>query len=425
MEELVKLTREEKDLYTKVFDDAVVGMLSRYPLHFGIMLNVYRHVERLPDIEKSMDPRNYFAATWFEGTELHMEISRQFIGLSPSEKVATLVHELEHIFRRHLLRVEERERQIWLYATDVAINQDIEGLPDGVLTLETFAQPWKDKDGNMQPGVNLPSGLSAEEYYELLKQFRDQNEDKLPEGDGGGLGFPRSSGDDGGGCSSGGWKEMSDWERQKAEEGIRRLIEKSAEAMKRAGIGLGSYASLVDSWMDVPNPWKAYINRFVASVRNPDVRRTWHRVNRHNTYWKGARYTANPCLLLVFDTSGSVSDSDLGEFLGHMEHIRRSGVDVWVMQCDYGIQSVEHWTGGDSFRIKGRGGTSFMPPFEWLEDPDMDPQVVGRPRSFDGVIYLTDGYGDAPDTFPVPTLWGITKNGQPPHAGLWSFTLPE
>lgn len=408
----------------KAFDEGVRAMIMRYPLHFGMMLGVTKHYEYLPG-KVGMSPEGYFAATWIEGNRVHMEITRKFLEISSEEQAATIAHELEHLLRKHLERItvgdSTRNKKLWGIATDIAINQDIKNLPDGVLTLERFNAPTIiDENGVEHEGynMNLPRGLSSEEYYELLKQKADEQ----GEGEGDGEGDLESESDMG--CSKP-WEELTEFEKQKAHEVVKKLVEDAVDFVKRVGTGLGSYAGMIENdWLSVPNPWKSIIDRFVASTRSPESLRTWHKTNRHNGEWKGVRRLSHPTLLLVMDTSGSVQDQDIEMFLGHINHIRKTGTEVWVMQCDYGIQSIEKWDGNKPFQVLGRGGTSFIPPFEWLTGELTEPVVEQRPARFDGVIYLTDGYGECPAVLPVQTLWGLTKDGHPPREGLWTFELP-
>ena len=52
----------------------------------------------------------------------------------------------------------------------------------------------------------------------------------------------------------------------------------------------------------------------------------------------------------------------------------------------------------------GGGGTSFVPFFIKVnEEQDKYEEAV--------CIYLTDGYGDFPESFELPTLWVVTTNG--------------
>lgn len=81
--------------------------------------------------------------------------SEFFQKLTKDEQVFIISHELMHITLKHIFRLENRDIEIWNYATDAVINQILIkcGLPlvDGL--------------------INCPDALdlSAEEYYEKIK----------------------------------------------------------------------------------------------------------------------------------------------------------------------------------------------------------------------------------------------------------------
>jgi len=52
-------------------------------------------------------------------------------GLTPTEKIALLEHEILHILNKHLIRTENRNHYVANLAQDLAINQHIKGLPKG------------------------------------------------------------------------------------------------------------------------------------------------------------------------------------------------------------------------------------------------------------------------------------------------------
>ena len=53
------------------------------------------------------------------------------------------------------------------------------------------------------------------------------------------------------------------------------------------------------------------------------------------------------------------------------------------------------------------GGTDFRPPFVYVaKHPEIEPSCF---------IYITDGYGPAPDNPPLyPVLWILTGDGEKP-----------
>lgn len=95
--------------------------------------------------------------------------------MSIEEAAGVILHELDHLLKRHHKRakslVGEGQWEAWNYATDAAINGDLKAqdipLPDGVVYPER---------------LGLPDGLSAEEYFrKLTEQTEQPNEDNEDE----------------------------------------------------------------------------------------------------------------------------------------------------------------------------------------------------------------------------------------------------
>ena len=124
-------------------------------------------------------------------------------------------------------------------------------------------------------------------------------------------------------------------------------------------------------------------------------------------------------MVVAIDTSGS-TQWFLADFLAELTGLLNSfgSYDVTVIQCDAAVQSVERYTpdrplGNDlalgqvpeDFKFHGGGGTSFVPVFEHVANTE-------RP---DALVYLTDGWGDAPEHPPnYPVLWALTPYGEAP-----------
>jgi predicted metal-dependent peptidase len=96
-------------------------------------------------------------------------------------------------------------------------------------------------------------------------------------------------------------------------------------------------------------------------------------------------------------------------FFNEIHGIYRSGAKVRVVVCDAAVHEDFEYKGRQPLQVGGGGGTAFDPVFEWMRRP-------GALR-FDACIYLTDGYGPAPDTKPpCRVLWVVTeKNGMGDH----------
>ena len=77
-------------------------------------------------------------------------------------------------------------------------------------------------------------------------------------------------------------------------------------------------------------------------------------------------------------------------FAGHANRILETcnPERVVVIYCDAAVNRVDEFEPDDlpiKFDACGGGGTSFKPVFDYIDDNDIEPEVV---------VYLTDGYGD-------------------------------
>lgn len=115
-------------------------------------------------------------------------------------------------------------------------------------------------------------------------------------------------------------------------------------------------------------------------------------------------------IVWVLDTSGSIGQETYDRFLGEaqvaiddLKPEQTVLLSVSHQVCDSVILEP-----GDMVpdKLKGGGGTKFMPAFDWVRDNDIDPDVL---------VYLTDGEaGDvssliAPD---YPVVWLSTRKPQ-------------
>jgi predicted metal-dependent peptidase len=116
---------------------------------------------------------------------------------------------------------------------------------------------------------------------------------------------------------------------------------------------------------------------------------------------------------VAIDTSGSTT-ADLPQFFSELTSLLNTFGDyeLTVIQCDSKIQHVEKFDVYNQFhspdwKTFGHGGTDFRPPFVYVaKHPEIEPSCL---------IYITDGYGPAPDNPPpYPVLWILTDDGEKP-----------
>lgn len=130
-------------------------------------------------------------------------------------------------------------------------------------------------------------------------------------------------------------------------------------------------------------------------------------------------YKGFGCGTVVFamDTSGSMSDREIGQGLGEADSILTdcNPEQVILIGCDAAVESVVELGPGDTLRnnapactLGGGGGTSFIPPFKWLEENNIRPDVL---------VYFTDMGGRFPDYDPgFPVIWCSTTGVDKPDS---------
>lgn len=368
-------------------------------------------------LNKEISPRIQTACVAKDGINIKLVVNDEYFEKQDDKtKVAILKHELLHIAFQHLVMFDNfKDKQLLNVAADLEINQYIED--------EWKGDTWEGldiKNGEFK-GVKLPPKAGTRVYYDLLQQELD-NAEQNEKGDG-----ESGEGDgEGGGSSSefadwfkqGGYDEhdlwsefegMSEAEKKLIQKQIDHQIKEIAESMRSRGEIPGEMQSYVNKLFtkhEAVIDWKQYLRRFGSRSSKIQTKKTRKKPN--------TRFGSGPALkihqkrktLVAIDTSGSVSDYDLGEFFGEIDNIVKAGIEVTIMECDSYVHRTYEYQGGkgDVIRVSGRGGTSFDPVME---------EILKSKGLYQNLIYLTDGYAPVPVRIPlIPILWVFNSNTQ-------------
>jgi predicted metal-dependent peptidase len=118
-------------------------------------------------------------------------------------------------------------------------------------------------------------------------------------------------------------------------------------------------------------------------------------------------------ILAVLDTSGSIADGEMRDFLAEINAIKgQLHARVTLLACDTALAEgcpwvFEPWeTLALPASIQGGGGTDFRPAFQWIERQDLHPGVV---------VYFTDAQGEFPKLAPqCPVVWLVKGHAPVP-----------
>ncbi|MDO3378841.1 vWA domain-containing protein [Geoalkalibacter halelectricus] len=377
-----------------LFQDAVIRLLKRRPFYGHLMLAFRRRVGGSP----------YPLGVTLVGALPLLEVNPERFGeFSAPEQEALLEHCIKHVLHLHMARRKERHGLTWDTACDLAINPTIADLPAAAPVPARF---------------NLADGLAAEEYYELLARPFDTGN---LEGQGLGSATRESCGDTGAGDQDHAgqeaaplddhslWAEADAVPQRLAEQTVRGLVQDAWR--KSDGEVPGDLKALVTSMLaPAPIPWRQVLRQFVATAGRVGRQSTWKREHRRFAHSvPGQRKRRRLNLLIGVDVSDSTNEQQLREaFAAELMRIARGGDTLLtVLYAGSRIQKIESFRGNQAVAevYHGGGFTDLRPVFDYARTLQPRPAAV---------IYLTDGYGEAPARMEFPTLWVLTKTGQKP-----------
>ena len=323
--------------------------------------------------------------------------------LTDKEKLGVLMHEFYHIIFEHVTSrlPPEGMNMMWNVATDLAINSHIaDMLPEGGCIPEKAGTPFE----------KYPAGLSAEAYYEMLKEDEQFKPKDGEDGQGG-------SGGSGGGESledhafddHSGWGDVDGETKQIAQEHLKEAVKKAAEEASK-GKGWGTVSSDVRKQiMDMITPkvdWRKVLRYFIKKSQRADKRSTVRRINkRFPLIHAGKKVRRQAQIAISIDQSGSVSDAMLAAFFSELNSLAKLA-EFTIIPFDTEVDPslVYTWKKGESKtweRVKC-GGTCFDAPTKYVNDQ----------RKFDGHIILTDMEAPKPVRSIPQRMWMTNIQGK-------------
>ena len=316
-----------------------------------------------------------------------------FEELNSSEQNALLLHEVLHLALLHCIRRGSRDAWFWNVAADIVVN-------DLITRNTSFKLP---KGAIKEPKY---ADQSVEEIYEKIlksgsyKKIEPQLVDILKPGD--------DAGEDK--CH----EMLSDSQQAEIETYWKDKLQVLKNQFKEFGSNTtgGLPAGMDRDVSEILEPevdwrhalWK-YVGKTPSDFDELD-RRFFHR----GLYLEGLM-TESLEVSVCIDTSGSVSDDLINQFMSELRGIIQSypHVKVKFFSCDCELAGPFDLSQVDEIpKIYGGGGTSFVPFFKYLEEHKDQNSTSQR-----AAIYLTDGYEEFPKFVPSdPVLWIVSKDGE-------------
>lgn len=334
------------------------------------------------------------------GINYQLRINEEFwTSLEDPKKMGLLKHELLHIAFNHLtMHFNFSDKRLANVAMDMEINQYIDSnmLPKGGITIENY------------PELNLNERAGCRYYYDKLRQAQD---DKDKKGTSGSLGMDKllDSLANGENPTNHDWEVfdgLGEAERKLIDKQTQRVLNQAKEqTVKRQGTVPGEIESqiILEEILPPKFDWKEFIRRFTGISTKVFTKKIRRKENRRFSDNPGLKIKMKQHMLLAIDTSGSVSDEELKEFMNEIHHIYKTGVDITIVQCDTEIRSIEPYKGKFELGVIGRGGTYFDPVLQYFNE---------NFKQFTSLVYFTDGEAYASIKPRGNVLWVISERSE-------------
>ena len=186
-----------------------------------------------------------------------------------------------------------------------------------------------------------------------------------------------------------------------------RMITDIVHSTTQWGSISGGMVELIKKAADGKIDYRNVLRAFRSSILSQKRCLTRMRPSRRFGFEQmGSRYDFVTRLLIAIDTSGSVGSEELGRYFRIITTFFKYRVqEIDVLMFDFAVQGKpikldEAKKNKQEFKVKGRGGTNFQVPIDYVKEHP----------NYDGLIIITDGYAETPEVPPhmsTKLLWVI------------------
>jgi predicted metal-dependent peptidase len=335
--------------------------------------------------------------------------NKEFMMKNKDHIQGLLTHEVLHVAFLHAQRTGPRNKVLANIAQDVVVNMM---LGKAGMTLPATAIPYDNQrdrskfqlpDGDKMVDVTIES-VSEKAWEEVYDDLSKLIKNPPQGGSGKQPGHDNAPQDDGGEGQEG----------KSNEEGWGKRLAEAAQYAKQQGKLPAGMDAYVDELLKPKVLWKQLLLQYLRPYLLP-VDWSYQRPNKKSQaldVYMPSVLKEHCAIEVIIDTSGSIAQDELTEFLSEVVAIAKSiqHLKMWVSSCDTQIQSRYVVENGDipkilSMQLKGGGGTSMENGLDY---------VKANNQEVDAVIVLTDGcdsYHKTRIDYPFDVLWVISKNG--------------
>jgi predicted metal-dependent peptidase len=316
--------------------------------------------------------------------------------LRPREIEFLFGHEVLHCVYDHFGRRGSRDPQLFNIANDYCVNADLikHHVGEKITTVPCLYDPKYD-------------GMSSEEVYDILYAkadkidigaLLDQMIDQHLDGEG-------DSSEDG--ETGKGRPKLSAADRQAIKDEIKEAMLAAAATVDGAGNLPAGVKRLIQELTEPQMNWRELLRMQLESTIKSDY--TWMRASRKGWHMDavmpGMKLDPMIDIAVAIDTSGSIADAMLKDFLSEIQGIMDSfpAYKIHVFCFDTKIHNPAQYDSENldsitEYQPGGGGGTDFTAIYDYLKSEEIEPKRL---------VVFTDGYpyGSWGDENYADTVW--------------------
>jgi len=340
-------------------------------------------------------------------------------GLTKEQTKTVLAHESMHVAFIHLTRLGERKPMAWNVACDIIVNNLLvlnKFEFTGFLKKSIVPSNNKYKIGGVT--IDNLEKKYVEEVYEIVEKLIKEQKvfcisnskgDSYKDSDGEVQQFDKHK------HGKGKDKETKEEgkAREKAEkEWKKRLSEAYTYAKTQGKEPLGAERH-IDDLLDSKLNWKQILYRFITNEIPFDF--TYNRPSKRSIstgfYMPSVSKDNTIDVTIAVDTSGSIAEEDLREFLSEVYAIGKSFNQVKMHILFWDAKMQDHYKLDNTeldelinYKIHGGGGTDFRDVYKYLREEIPLTKIL---------IFFTDAEASFPSREEYKTLWVLSKESAP------------
>ena len=334
----------------------------------------------------------------------HLYYNRNFLGAFEDPELDFIIaHEVMHCVYDHIERRATRDAQYWNMAGDYRINDDLKKQNIGRMPKVGLHDPRYEE--NYTDEIYQDLYANQKDKKQTLDMHIDQLLEELEKNgntDGPGQGSESQDGKKGP-------IKISKEERDQLKDEIKNAVIQAAQ-LAGAGNVPGGVERMIKEITNPKMDWRTMLDQQITSVIKSDF--TWMKPSRKgwdiDAILPGLQNENTIDICVAIDTSGSISNSMLKDFLSEVNGIMSQYTDykIYVWSFDTEVHNPELFTGDKDiadYKPAGFGGTEFTANWKWMKHNGVSPKKL---------VVFTDGYpfGSWGDPNYCDTLWVVHSN---------------